>query len=274
MPPRRSNEVLKALARDPVAGWIQTPLVKATPAGVAAGVNPPYMAAFLKHHELPTSYEAMKNFNGDRLWARTKVYLEAGVFDDSNLHPRGIEALAKVFNHGFQAPLEAQDLLISFLESRPEEDYQACAREMMRHYQLCRSFRCPRAEMSDPPSHLDLFKFEEVPKVWSVVEGVERVLINANAVLRAWPELMSPNWDATNASHDADSHWVTCGVEVDELHAQMENEGGEGSLYKKNVTSRFIYELRCHSIKMLYQKNPVISSDKLLEMTGYVKAIV
>lgn len=248
MPPRRSDEVLKALARDPVAGWIHTPLVKATPAGAAAGVNPPYMAAFLKHHELPASSAAMKNMHGDRLWSRAKQFLEASSYEGSNLHPRGIEALAKVFNHGFEAPLDAQDRLVSFLESRSEEDYQACAREMVRHYQLCRSFRCPRAEMSDPPSHLDLFKFEEVPKVWSLVDGVERVLINANAVLRAWPELMSPNWDATHASRDAEDLWEACGVEVNELHAQMENEGEE-FIPKKNVPSRAMNGLRWHGIK-------------------------
>ena len=146
MPPRRSEEELRALASDPVTGWVQTPLVREV-AGVET-LNAPYLAAFLKHHELPASQAAMAGRHGFRLWDMTKIFLEADTYEGSKLYPRGIEALAKAFNHGFEAPIDAQDKLLAFLKSRPGEAYQASAAQLERHYQLCRSFRCTRSEMA------------------------------------------------------------------------------------------------------------------------------
>ena len=153
--PKRSPEVLRALASDPVAGWAQTPLVNRS--DDVEALNAPYLAAFLKHHELPASYAAMNGLHGIRLWDMTKLFLEAGRYEGSKIYPQGIEALAKAFNHGFAAPIGAQNKLVDFLQSRPGEAYRATARQLEQHYRLCRSFRCPRGDMSDPPSYLDLF---------------------------------------------------------------------------------------------------------------------
>ena len=79
--------------------------------------------------------------------------------------------------------------------------------------------------MSDPPSYLDLFKNDEVPKLWSHEDGVERVLVSANGILRAWPTLMRIGWNAINAARDAASHWAACQADVDELHANLAREG-------------------------------------------------
>ena len=222
MAPKRSPEALRALASDPVAGWVQTPLVKKTAAD-AEVLNAPYLAAFLKHHELPSSNAAMKDLSGVRLWDMTKRFLEAGSYQDSKIYPQGIEALAKAFNHGFEAPIDAQERLVTFLKTRSGEAFPAAARQLEQHYALCRRFRCPRAEMSDPPSYLDLFKNDEVPKSWSYEDGIERVLVSANGILRAWPALMRSGWDVSNASRDATSHWASCRADVDALHAEFAN---------------------------------------------------
>ena len=225
MAPKRSPETLRTLASDPIGGWVQTPLVRTVPAADVEGLNAPYLAAFLKHHELPASQAAMNGLHGVRLWDVTKRFLEAGSYQDSKIYPQGIEALAKAFNHGFEAPIDAQDQLVTFLKTRSGEAYPAAARQLELHYQLCRGFRRPREEMSDPPSYLDLFKNEEVPKVWSYEAGIERVLVNAHGILRAWPALMNSGWDSSHAARDAASHWASCQVDVDELHAGLANEG-------------------------------------------------
>ena len=225
---RRSEAELLALASDPVAGWDQLPLVRMLPATQVEALNAPYLAAFLKHHRLPASYEAMSNLNGGRLWDMTKLFLEAGTYEASKVFPQGIDALAKAFNHGFEAPVEAQEKLVQFLQSRPGDAYAAAARQLQQHYQLCRSFRRPREEMSDPPSYLDLFKNEEVQKVWSCEEGIERVLVNSHGVLCSWPALMSDTWDASNAARDAATHWNSCQADVDALHAHLAHLSNEG----------------------------------------------
>ena len=79
MPARRSPEVLRALANDPIAGWVQTPLVNKS-AHVEA-LSAPYLASFLKHHDLPASYAVMEALNGARLWDVTKLVLEAGAYE-------------------------------------------------------------------------------------------------------------------------------------------------------------------------------------------------
>lgn len=220
---KRSEEELRALSSDPVTGWVQTPLVREV-AGVET-LNAPYLAAFLKHHELPASKAAMVGRHGIRLWNMTKMFLEADKYEGSKIYPRGIEALAKAFNHGFDAPIDAQDKLIAFMKSRSGEAYQASAAQLERHYQLCRSFRRPRSEMSDPPSYLDLFKNDDVPKLWSHDDGIERVLVSANGILRSWPTLMRAGWNAANAARGAASHWAACQADVDELHADLAREG-------------------------------------------------
>ena len=225
MAPKRSPEALRALASDPVTGWAQTPLVKMVPAANVEALNAPYLSSFLKHHELPASKAAMVGLNGVRLWDMTKLFLEEDYYEGSKIYPQGIEALAKAFNHGFAAPLEAQDKLVAFLKSQPGEVFSAAAKQLEKHYALCRNFRRHRSEMGDPPSYLDLFKNDEVPKLWSHEDGLERVLVSANGILRAWPALMSAGWNDAHAARDAASQWASCQADVDELHAGLANEG-------------------------------------------------
>ena len=156
----------------------------------------------------------MKGLSGDRLWDMTKRFLETGTYEASKVFPQGIDALAKAFNHGFEAPIEAQDKLVQFLQSLPGDAYPAAARQLQQHYQLCRSFRSPREEMSDPPSYLDLFESDEAQKVWSCEEGIERVLVNSHGVLCSWPALMSDTW---NANHVARGSKIQRGCKVTAL---------------------------------------------------------
>ena len=76
--PKRSPEVLRALASDPVGGWVQTPLVNKS--DDVEALNAPYLVAFLKHHELPASKEAMDGL----FWK--KLTLKLIMEHDETLH--------------------------------------------------------------------------------------------------------------------------------------------------------------------------------------------
>jgi hypothetical protein len=223
MPPKRSAEVLRALADDPLLGWIQTPLAKELPS--KNSLSAPYLSAYFYTHDMPVSRQQVDSSNGDRLWNAKKAWLLEGTYQGSELYPTGIEALSKAFNHGFRAPLAAQDRLLTFLRSLPGDDYQLAVKNLQDHYALCRRYRSSSLELSDPPSYLDLFKNDRVAKTWSLEGGVERVLVSANDILMAWPELMQEGWNEAHAARDASSIWESCRQEVDALHKEILEEG-------------------------------------------------
>jgi hypothetical protein len=239
MPPKRSREVSLALSADPLKGWIQTPVAKDL--ALCNSLSGVYLSAYLHGHEMPVTKERVEGMNGRRLWNAKKSLILAGSCDGNKLYASGVEALVKAFNHGFAAPLEAQEKLLTFVASLPGEDYQAVARSLQEHYTLCRRYRSSSLELSDPPSYLDLFKNDRVAKVWSSEEGVERVLISANDVLLAWPELMHEGWDSGNASRDASSIWDSCRPEIAVLHSDLLSEGQTRDLQKYTATHRFFY---------------------------------
>ena len=71
---RRSATVLRALADDPASGWTQTPVARRATEGFSIG---PYVSAFLRHHEMPTTRAAMDLANGFRLWTAKKESVNA-----------------------------------------------------------------------------------------------------------------------------------------------------------------------------------------------------
>lgn len=164
MPPKRSATQLRALADDPVGGWLQTPFASHANQGFLSG---PYLAAYLRHHSMPVTKEAVDRMSGARLWRSAEPRLPAEGRDGSKLFPRGIEALARIFNHGFSASIEAQSKLVAFLDCLPGDLCGEVSAQLRTHYELCNSFRLREDELASPPSYLDLFKDDRVPTAFS-----------------------------------------------------------------------------------------------------------
>lgn len=222
MAPKRSAVRLRALADDPGAGWLQTPVASHSGQGFLAG---PYLAAFMKHHDMPVTSKAMERMSGTRLWLSHQTHVPVEQRSASKLSSGGIEALARAFNHGFSAPVDAQDQLIAFLRYLPVEQYGEAAARMQLHYELCRAFRLRETDLASPPSYLDLFKDDRVSKAWRADSAFQSVLISANGLLHTWTDLMAPGWNPHNASRDAASCWESCRGDVETLHLDLENEG-------------------------------------------------
>ena len=222
MPPKRSAVQLRALADDPAAGWAQTPVASQAHQGF---LSAPYLSAFLKHHEMPTAKEAMDGMNGARLWQDKQPLVPAELQNESKIAPGAIVVLTRAFNHGFAAPVRAQEQLLTFLRAQPVEFYGQVTEQLRTHYELCRAFRLPESDLASPPSYLDLFKDERVRKTWRSDGAFESVLLNANSLLRVWPGLMAPGWDAVHAPRDAARCWEVCSGDVEALHKDIEDEG-------------------------------------------------
>ena len=102
--------------------------------------------------------------------------------------------------------------------------------------------------MSDPPSYLDLFKNDEVQKVWSCEEGIERVLVNSHGVLCSWPALMSDTWNANHVARDAEAHWSSCQADIDALHAHLADLSNEGQKVRLCRCKHFFIQNICRGI--------------------------
>ena len=223
MPPKRDAALLRALADDPAAGWLQTPVASRAEVGLAGD----YLSAFLQHHEMPVTRRQADLANGLRLWRSKVGYVSPEHHDASTVFPGGLEALVRAFDHGFAAPPEAQDKLLAFLRALPAAAYGPVAERLESHYDLCRAFRVGADELGSPPGYLDLYKDDRVPKKWRTDAAFPSVLINANELLRTWPGLMGPTWNSSNARRDAMSCWENSRADVESLHVAMEEGGSE-----------------------------------------------
>jgi hypothetical protein len=161
MPPKRSPSQLRALADGPVAGWLSTPV-----AGKDGWLNGPYLAAFLKCHEMPVSKEQVDRMHGQRLWQAKKAIVSDGCKRDNNVKGPGILELVRAFNQGFCAPDATKGRFLDFVETLPQPEYLKVAAELRRHYEVCAAFTTPHEQLASPPAHLDLFKDARVMKSW------------------------------------------------------------------------------------------------------------
>lgn len=93
------------------------------------------------------------------------------------------------------------------------------------HYMACWAFRSPPEQLSSPPSHLDFFKDERVHKSWRERANPPVLLLHANELLRTWPALMQPDWDATHASRDCLKIWESMQCDISGLHRNIDSEG-------------------------------------------------
>jgi len=221
MPPKRDVAQLRALADEPTRGWVQTPVASR----VEVGLPGDYLSAFLKHHDMPVTRTQVNLMNGPRLWQSKCHTVPEEEHDASTLFPGGIEALVRGFDHGFSAPVAAQDKLLAFLRTMPSNLYGIAVEQLQSHYELCRAFRVSESELASPPSYLDLFKADRVPKKWRNDCTFQSVLLNANELLRTWPGLMGADWNPIHAPRDALSSWVGCRSEIEILHSDVGSEG-------------------------------------------------
>ena len=230
MPPKRNAAQLRALAEDPV-GWLQTPVAKRTEIGIAGD----YLSAFLKRHVMPVTRRDVNNAHGPRLWQSMKKLVPVEQRNASIVFPGGILALVHSLNHGFAAPLSAQENLLTLLRALPVDPYKSVADALQNHYALCRAFRLGPEGLNSPPSYLDLYKDNRVGKKWRADCAFPSVLINANELLCAWQGLMGPTWNASHAARDVEVVWESCRTSVDALHADVDGEGALSEEEKKRA---------------------------------------
>ena len=237
MPPKRDAAQLRALADDPAVGWLQTPVASRT----AVGLPGDYLSAFLKHHDMPVTRHQLNLASGPRLWQSKGGLIPPEQRDVSIIFPEGIEALVRAFDHGFAAPVAVQDKFLTFLRALPADKYGLVAERLEHHYHLCRAFRVGAEELGSPPSYLDLYKDDRVPKMWRADCTFPSVLINANELLRTWPGLMGSTWNSQNAPRDAMGVWASSRADVETLHGDID---GESSTLSEEEKAR----ARCFSI--------------------------
>lgn len=200
---------------------MQTPVASRA----AVGLSGDYLSAFMKHHVMPVSRQQVDSMHGTRLWRLKQGFVPADQKNANTLLPGGIEALVRAFDHGFNAPIAAQDMLLTFLQALTRDAYGGVCVQFQAHYALCRSFRSGEAELGSPPSYLDFYKDDRVPKKWRDDGAFESVLINANELLRTWPGLMPPSWNPVHAPRDALSSWESCRPDAETLYNDLEQQG-------------------------------------------------
>jgi hypothetical protein len=221
MPPKRDAAQLRALADDPLGGWLQTPVASRAAVGLAGD----YLSAFLKHHVMPVSRQQVNSMHGPRLWQSKEHFVPEGQRNSTTVLPGGIVPLVQAFDHGFCAPVATQDMLLTFLQALPQDAYGEVCVQLQAHYALCRSFRSGEAELGSPPGYLDFYKDDRVPKKWRDDGAFESVMINANELLRTWPGLMPPSWNPVHAPRDALSSWEGCRPDAETLYNDLEQQG-------------------------------------------------
>jgi len=138
---------------------------------------------------------------------------------------RGVMHLVVAFNHGFAAPIAAQQRLLAFMRGVDADEAQA----LEHHYVVCSGFRMPTSQLGSPPTHLDFFKDERVRKSWRQWSGLPMVLLHANELLRTWPDLMQPSWEAVHAARDCAAIWEARQIDITELHRNVDAEGERNS---------------------------------------------
>ena len=201
--------------------WLQTPVAERPEIGLDAD----YLSAFLKRHIMPVTRHEVEAAGGPSLWQSKMKRVPVEERDASTVFPGGILALVQGFNHGFAAPLIAQEDFLTFLRALPTDLYGSVADALREHYDLCRAFRLRPEELNSPPSYLDLFKDGRVGKKWHADCTFPSVLVNANEVVRTWQALMRPKWNQNNASRDVAAAWKRCRTTVDALHAAADGKG-------------------------------------------------
>jgi hypothetical protein len=219
MPPKIDPARARAIANGPVEGWRSTPIARNFAANGTLAAD--YLCAFLKGGNMPVTREQVDNMNGPRLWRMLELHVPAEYRDGTNVRPEAVTYLVKLTNHGFSASAEAQQRFTAFVDLMSS----SVATVLRDHYMKCNAFRAPVAQLGTPPSHLDFFKDERVHKSWRMWEGMPMILLHANDMLIAWPDLMPASWDATHASRDAAAAWTRASSDVDELHRGIDSEG-------------------------------------------------
>lgn len=206
------------------AEWHGTALTSRLAEGM---LNAPYLCTFLKHHEMPSSRQRLNTLNGPRLWQQCMLLVPGELRAGTAVQIRGVMPLVMAFNHGFCAPTYAQRRLLEFMRGVDADEAWA----LEQHYVACSGFRMPMSQLGSPPTHLDFFKDERVRKSWRQWSGLPMVLLHANELLRAWPDLMQPSWEAVNAARDCAAIWEACQLDITELHRNVDAEGERAKLW-------------------------------------------
>ena len=202
-----------------VIDWNRSPLMNRCDGD--GSLNAPYLCAFLKHHVMPMSKERMMGMHGHRLWQRLLAAVPGNFRIGTAVQLKGLSFLVKNTNHGFEAPLFAQQALVSFVQPLSA----TVAADLKDHYATCWAFRSSPGQLASPPSHLDFFKDERVRKSWRECAERHVLLLHANDLLRTWPALMQSDWDVTNVSRDCQKIWESMQTDVAELHRNIDDEG-------------------------------------------------
>ena len=114
-----------------VIDWNRSPLMNRF---VGDGsLNAPYLCAFLKHHVMPMSKERMMGMHGHRLWQRLLAAVPGNFRIGTAVQLKGLSFLVKNTNHGFEAPLFAQQALVSFVQPLSA----TVAADLKDHYATC-----------------------------------------------------------------------------------------------------------------------------------------
>jgi hypothetical protein len=232
------------------------------------GLNAPYLCAFLKHHKMPLSREDLNGMSGPRLWERLLVSVPSTLRSGTTLQLEGILCLVKVMNHGFKAPHESQQMLLTFVRSLSAS--AALSVKLEDHYQTCWAFRSSPGQLSSPPTHLDFFKDERVSKSWGDRAGSSILLLHANDLLRTWPDLMQSTWNAANVSRDCLTVWEAAQEDIAQLHRSIDEEGAGLCQYLIHTVC-FIFLLRFDTDFTQCHLTNLVSSDTVCLRTDFTQ---
>ncbi len=131
----------------------------------------------------------------------------------------------RAFDHGFSAAIVVQNEFLVFLRALPGNAFAEVADRIQAYYGHCRAFRVGLDELGSPPTYLDLYRDDRVRKKWGTDLAYPGVLINANELLRTWPDLVGPAWNPRNVPRDSQSLWEKCRTDVVALHHVVDHEG-------------------------------------------------
>ena len=170
-----------------------------------------YAAVFLSTNRMPSNAGALRECHASRVWAACKEAVP------QEFRPRGNEVakgglihLARHFNHGFQCTAETRAAMMAYVQLLDRETVQdAPATPLFEAmYAQCAKYRSP-TEPVEARGYLCLFRDDAVPKKYALDEAtsIERLLVNASAIVLTYPGLMRESWDRVNVSRDVVAFW-------------------------------------------------------------------